>query len=54
MRITSKWLSLLTQRIFGDLDINAVDDYMSKDFIQRDPTIADGPEGVKALRRNQY
>jgi predicted SnoaL-like aldol condensation-catalyzing enzyme len=37
------------QRIFGDLDSNAVDDYMSKDFIQHNPTIADGPAGVKAL-----
>jgi predicted SnoaL-like aldol condensation-catalyzing enzyme len=37
------------QRIFGDLDIMAVDEYMSKDFIQHNPTIADGPEGVKAL-----
>jgi predicted SnoaL-like aldol condensation-catalyzing enzyme len=37
------------QRIFGDLDISAVDDYMSKNFIQHNPTIADGLEGVKAL-----
>ena len=37
------------QRIFGDLDTTAVDDNMSKDFIQHNPTIADGPEGVKAL-----
>ncbi len=37
------------QRIFGDLDITAVDEYMSKDFIQHNPTIADCPEGVKAL-----
>ena len=37
------------QRIFGDLDISAVDEYMSKDFIQHNPTIADGAEGVKAL-----
>jgi predicted SnoaL-like aldol condensation-catalyzing enzyme len=37
------------QRIFGDLDTTAVDDYMSKDFLQHNPTIADGPEGVKAL-----
>jgi len=37
------------QRIFGDLDITAVDEYMSKDFIQHNPTIADGAEGVKAL-----
>ncbi|MFZ6843076.1 nuclear transport factor 2 family protein [Undibacterium sp. RuTC16W] len=39
------------QRIFGDLDITGVDEYMSKDFIQHNPTIADGPEGVKALVR---
>lgn len=37
------------QRIFGDLDISAVDDVMSKGFIQHNPTIADGPEGVKQL-----
>jgi predicted SnoaL-like aldol condensation-catalyzing enzyme len=37
------------QRIFGDLDSTAVDDYMSKNFIQHNPTIADGPQGVKAL-----
>lgn len=37
------------QRIFGDLDVTAVDDYISKDFVQHNPTIADGPEGVKAL-----
>ncbi|MEZ2444744.1 nuclear transport factor 2 family protein [Chitinophaga sp. RCC_12] len=37
------------QRIFGDLDTTAVDDYISKDFIQHNPTIANGPEGVKAL-----
>lgn len=37
------------QRIFGDLDITAVDENMSKGFIQHNPTIADGPEGVKAL-----
>jgi predicted SnoaL-like aldol condensation-catalyzing enzyme len=37
------------QRIFGDLDVNAVDDYLSKNFIQHNPTIADGPAGVKSL-----
>jgi predicted SnoaL-like aldol condensation-catalyzing enzyme len=37
------------QRIFGDLDITAIDEFISKDFIQHNPTIADGPEGVKAL-----
>lgn len=37
------------QRIFGDLDITGVDAYMSENFIQHNPTTADGPEGVKAL-----
>ena len=37
------------QRIFGDLDAAAVDEYMAADFVQHNPTIADGPEGVKAL-----
>ena len=37
------------QRIFGDLDAAAVDEYMSSDFRQHNPTIADGPAGVKAL-----
>lgn len=37
------------QRIFGDLDASAVDDYMCKDFVQHNPTIADGPAGVKQL-----
>lgn len=37
------------QRIFGDLDISAVDECMSKDFVQHNPTIADGQEGVKQL-----
>jgi predicted SnoaL-like aldol condensation-catalyzing enzyme len=37
------------QRIFGDQDTTAIDEYISKDFIQHNPTIADGPEGVKAL-----
>lgn len=37
------------QRIFGDLDISAVDEFMSKDFVQHNPTIADGPDGVKQV-----
>ena len=37
------------QRTFGDLDVTAVDEFFSKDFIQHNPTIADGPDGVKAL-----
>jgi predicted SnoaL-like aldol condensation-catalyzing enzyme len=39
------------QRLFGDLDDTAVDEYISKGFTQHNPTIADGPEGVKALIR---
>ena len=37
------------QSIFGDQDITAIEEYISKDFIQHNPTIADGLEGVKAL-----
>ena len=37
------------QKTFGDLDVTAVDEFFSKDFVQHNPTIADGPEGVKAL-----
>ena len=37
------------QKIFGDLDASAVDEYMSIDFVQQNPTIANGPNGVKAL-----
>ncbi|KAH7389261.1 hypothetical protein BKA64DRAFT_627826 [Cadophora sp. MPI-SDFR-AT-0126] len=37
------------QRIFGDLDASAVDDYIGKDFVQHNLTIADGPGGVKQL-----
>ncbi len=39
------------QKIFGDLDVAAVDEYIHKDFIQHNPTIAGGPEGVKTLVR---
>jgi predicted SnoaL-like aldol condensation-catalyzing enzyme len=37
------------QRIFGELDVSAVDEYMIKDFVQHNPTIADGAAGVKQL-----
>lgn len=47
---TNKQLAITAyQRIFGDLDITGVDEYMSKDFLQHNPTTPDGPEGVKAL-----
>ena len=37
------------QRIFGELDTVAVDENVSKTFIQHNPTITDGPAGIKAL-----
>ena len=37
------------QRIFGDLDITGVDEFMSEGFIQHNPSTPDGQEGVKAL-----
>ena len=37
------------QRIFGDLDATGVDEFMSTNFIQHNPTISDGQEGVKSL-----
>ena len=37
------------QKIFGELDTAAVNEHMTKNFIQHNPTIADGPAGVKAL-----
>jgi predicted SnoaL-like aldol condensation-catalyzing enzyme len=42
-------VSTAYQRIFGKLDTTAVDEFMSKDFLQHNPTIADGQAGVKAL-----
>ncbi|MCI9845536.1 MULTISPECIES: ester cyclase [Flavobacterium] len=37
------------QKIFGDLDTTGVDEYVSKNFVQHNPTISDGQEGVKSL-----
>jgi predicted SnoaL-like aldol condensation-catalyzing enzyme len=42
-------VSTAYQRIFGNQDLNAIEEYMSRDFIQHNPTIADGPDGVRAL-----
>jgi predicted SnoaL-like aldol condensation-catalyzing enzyme len=42
-------VSTAYHRIFGDQDLAAIDEYMSRDFIQHNPTIADGPDGVRAL-----
>lgn len=37
------------QRIFGDLDMSGVDEFMSKNFIQHNPTLPDGRDGVKSV-----
>lgn len=47
---TNKQIAITAyQRIFGDLDVTGVDELMSKDFIQHNPTLPDGPEGVKSV-----
>ena len=47
---TNKQIAITAyQRIFGDLDVTGVDELMSKDFIQHNPTLPDGPEGVKTV-----
>ena len=47
---TNKQIAITAyQRIFGDLDITGVDEYLSKDFIQHNPTLPDGPEGVEGV-----
>ena len=47
---TNKQIAITAyQRIFGDLDVTGVDEYISKDFLQHNPTTPDGPEGVKTL-----
>lgn len=47
---TNKQIAMTAyQRIFGDLDITGVDEYMTKDFLQHNPTTPDGQEGVKGL-----
>jgi predicted SnoaL-like aldol condensation-catalyzing enzyme len=48
-QVNKEMVTKAYQRTFGDLDVTAVDEFFSKDFMQHNPTIADGPEGVKAL-----
>lgn len=50
MTETNKQIAVTAyQRIFGDQDASAVDEYMTADFIQHNPTTPDGPAGVKQL-----
>ena len=37
------------QRIFGDLDATSVDEFLSKDFLQHNPTAPAGQDGVKGF-----
>lgn len=47
---TNKQIAITAyQRIFGDLDVSGVDEYMSENFIQHNPTLPDGSDGVKAV-----
>lgn len=47
---TNKQIAITAyQRIFGDLDITGVDEFMGEGFIQHNPSTPDGQEGVKAL-----
>lgn len=48
-QINKQTVTKAYQRTFGDLDVTAVDEFFSENFVQHNPTIADGPEGVKAL-----
>ena len=35
------------QQLIGDKDVSAIDKYLSEDFIQHNPQMADGREALK-------
>lgn len=35
------------QKLFGDKDLSAIDKYVAEDYIQHNPTVADGAEALK-------
>jgi predicted SnoaL-like aldol condensation-catalyzing enzyme len=35
------------QKLFGDKDFSAIDQYLTKDYIQHNPAVADGSEALK-------
>ena len=37
------------QRLFGDKDVSAIDDYIVSDYIQHNPQVADGRDAIKAI-----
>lgn len=39
------------QRLFGDKDISAIDEYIVTDYIQHNPQVADGREALKAMAK---
>jgi len=37
------------QRLFGDKDISAIDEYIVTNYIQHNPQVADGREALKTM-----
>jgi predicted SnoaL-like aldol condensation-catalyzing enzyme len=37
------------QRLFGDKDVSAIDEYIVPDYIQHNPQVADGREALKTM-----
>lgn len=42
------------QQLFGDKDFSAIDKYLSKDYIQHNPSVADGSEALKTATKNWF
>lgn len=42
------------QKLFGDKDIEAIDQYLAPDYIQHNPTVADGTQALKAAARGWF
>jgi len=37
------------QKLFGDKDLSAIDDYIATDYIQHNPQVADGKDALKKM-----
>lgn len=42
------------QKMFGDKDLSAVDEYIVSDYIQHNPTVADGAEAFKEAAKKWF